>query len=82
MRAVMLAIVVLGVGVIGEAQTPAPTRKVEARLIREMADKSLQLRGQVKIQIGNIEIFADEADSTAEGKQAWNLRGNVRMIER
>jgi hypothetical protein len=83
MRAAMLAIVVLGLGMIGEAQTSAPTRKTEAMLIREMPDKSLQLRGQVKIQVGNIDIFADGADATPapQGKQAWNLRGNVRMIE-
>jgi lipopolysaccharide assembly outer membrane protein LptD (OstA) len=81
-KTILLVGAVLGVTMIGSAQTAqAPEGRVLAAT-QEIVDESLTyLRGGVEIQIGGIRVTADEVDFHGD-TGVYDLRGNVHLLTR
>jgi lipopolysaccharide assembly outer membrane protein LptD (OstA) len=94
MRIMALTVVVLGVAVLGNAQTrpmssggsltvgqsltPRSVRATDMRVVTVNGTQIYQLRGDVLIRIGDADIRADEADLDGTSREV-TLRGNVRL---
>jgi lipopolysaccharide export system protein LptA len=77
MKAIFFAGLILGVAVLGTAQTAPERADVRADSMVTSAD-TLHLTGNVEITVGNVRVTADEADLPAHPVNAGiELNGHV-----
>ena len=92
MRSALLAVFILGFAVLGDAQTrplsaggtltvDQTTPKIFSAKQQETTNggQTYLMRGDVRIQIGEADIRADEAEMDASTREI-KLRGNVRLL--
>lgn len=82
MRSLLLAVAMLAIGFAASGQSAPPRQSVVFRAIKVTTlGDGVQLRGNVEVQLGDVIVYADEADMMGDfGKPMdFTLRGNVHL---